>query len=108
MAKKTHRLRFDAYQVGDRLLDGVNFGVFVEVDGNSATIGAVEPWDEGDASYLQRINMDHFTPLAIASLQRNIDALTKIYADEGTTVEKEVAQWEIEYDEPGIQVLLEY
>lgn len=102
-----HRLKYDAYKVGDRLLDGVSFGINLEIDGFDVKIVSVEPWGDIDANYLDNINFEKFKALAIKDLQHNIDYLVNLLKNENKTIEKEMDEWEQESGDPGIQIFVE-
>lgn len=102
-----HRLKYDGYKVGDRLLEGVYFAVHVEIDGANAEIKDVTPWDDEEAKYLAKFNLNHFIPLIKQDVQSNIDYLKNIYATDGGDFESDMADWNTDTGEDGIQVLLE-
>jgi hypothetical protein len=98
----THRLKYDAYRVGDRLLDGVSFAVSLEIEGRTAEIVSVEPWSEEDASYLESVNFERFKRLTVEQLRPDID-----YGKEGLSFEEAMAEFEEETGEPGVQLFVE-
>ena len=104
---KIYRAEFDAYQVGDRLLEGVSFAMIVEIDGKRATLQDVEPWSAEDASFLEKLNFSYFAELARKSLQRDLDHLMGIYAENGGDFETDMADFEADTGLPGIQMLME-
>jgi hypothetical protein len=103
----THRLKYDAYRVGDRLLDGVSFAVSLEIEGRTAEIVSVEPWSEEDASYLESVNFERFKRLTVEQLRPDIDYLTEFYGKEGLSFEEAMAEFEEETGEPGVQLFVE-
>jgi len=102
-----YELKYDAYRVGDRLLDGVSFRISLEIEGFSATVGSVAPWDEGDASYLQNLNFEHFSGLAVGDLEAVIADFAVQLAEDGVSFETAMAEFEEDTGEPGVQVLME-
>lgn len=104
---KIHRFEFDAYRVGDRLLDGVSFAILVEIDGQSARIQGVEPWSDGDRDLLKGIDFDYFTQKARDALQEDLDYLMESYAEDGGSFAEDMAEFEDETGLPGIQMLAE-
>lgn len=100
-------LKFDGYRVAERLLEGVYFAVHVEIEGDSAEIKDVTPWDEENAAYLAQFNLNHFIPLIKQAVQHNIDYLKNYYAENGGDFESDMADWTAESGEAGIQILLE-
>lgn len=102
-----YRVEYDAYRVGDRLLDGVSFAIVVEIEGQKATIQAIEPWSPEDASFMAKLNFEHFAELARIQFQGDLDYLMERYAEEGGSFEEDMAQFEAETGLPGIQLLME-
>jgi len=103
----THRLKYDAYRVGDRLLDGVSFAVSLEIKGLSAEILSVEPWSEADASFLKSVNFERFRVLTVEQLRPDIAYLADFFHKEGKSFEEAMAEFEEETGEPGVQLFME-
>lgn len=102
-----HRLKFDAYRVGDRLLDGVHFAVLLDVEGLSARVVGLVPWDESSASYLKNFTIGIFREGVAKQLQPDIDYLARFYGEQGKTLEDAMADWTEESGEPGVQIFVE-
>jgi hypothetical protein len=85
----THILKFDGYEVGDRLLEGVLFDVHVEETDTDLVIGEIGPSAE-HADYLKQINVAHFVPLIRKRVQGNIDHLRRLASERGE-------QWPTEF-----------
>ena len=51
--------KFDAYPVGDRLLEGIMFKV--EVDEIALKVLSVAPLRKSDADYMNKLNLNHWT-----------------------------------------------
>lgn len=102
-----HNLKYNGYDVGDRLLEDVYFKVAIEIDGIDAEIKEVTPWDEDDAAYLAQINLDYFIPLIKANVQRTLDSLRKYYEENATDFATDFKDFEEETGEPGVQLILE-
>ncbi len=104
---KVHRLEFDGYTVGDRLLDGVSYAVELEEIDNHLTVKGVSPWDEADAAYLESLNSAKFEKLVWKETEELIVALEEYCSEEGITLQEIMDEFEADTGEPGIQVLLE-
>lgn len=109
---KIHKLKFDGYSVGDRLLEDTYFGVNIEIDGKKANITSVEPWDEFDAVFLEQINIPYFEKKIRKYLEEIFTSLATYYEENDSDYEQDIAEYEeeVKSNDPlvsGIQFLLE-
>jgi len=103
-----HILDFDAYQVGDRLLDGVIFKVAIDEYGpNDFRVISMEAAEDAKA-YLEnsRIRLEDWFPSVKDYLDEIIGGFAD--ADEEHSLKLEVESYAEESGEPGISVLLEF
>jgi len=103
-----HILKFDGYEVGDRLLEGVDFDVEITDENNELTVGEIVPSKDA-YPYVENIRWENYIGAIRKQVENNIGYLANWLKDQEVerSFQEEFKLFEEETGEPGVQMLLE-